>query len=69
MKRPTNAFLTAQLNEIARERDDLLRRAQGAEAEAGNLARQLVWHKNTNQQLMDILLAGAKEGTFPRRPA
>lgn len=67
MKRKTNAELIALLNKITSERDTYCTRMDHAEKLAQDLRGQLVWHKQLNQQMMETLLAGAKEGSWPRR--
>lgn len=67
MKRKTNAELIALLNKVTIERDTYCARMDHAEKQSSDLRGQVIWHKQMNQQLIEALHAGAKEGSWPRR--
>lgn len=63
----TKDKLIEQLNKLTAEYSELKARCTYSEQERSSLHNQLIWHKQLNQQLMEAILAGAKEGTWPRR--
>lgn len=67
MKRRTNAELISLLNKVTSERDEHSRDLHSTKLMCDSLRSQLVWHKQLNQQMMEAILAGAKEGSWPRK--
>lgn len=68
MTKHTNAYLTEQLNKVTADRDLNAKRLETTQRYSCDLQVQLAWQKQLNLQLVETLLAGAKEGTWPRRP-
>lgn len=67
MKRKTRIELVDELNKVSAERTRYIELNIERQNTIDNLNKQLAWHRQLNDKLVQVLHDGAKEANFPRR--